>query len=165
MRILAPLSQLQSMHGCSHDTWDCINCSIAYVSLCHSGTYVSPDQTQSARESCTGPYVLVLRASLAALHANYNYVTHRLKVDYSPTHGVFGLPEHAQAAVVDVAYYYQNLANMMNFGLLDKDAVLPMIQTRIVNLWGAIKPFVEVERQPQGSCRADLDAEVARDIC
>jgi hypothetical protein len=80
-------------------------------------------------------------------HAHYNYVVHRLNVDYAPNHGVFGLPEHAQAAVIDIAYYYQNLANMMNFGLLDKDAVLPMIQTRIVNLWGAIRPFVEVERQ------------------
>ena len=82
-------------------------------------------------------------------HAHYNYVVHQLGAEYTPDHGIFGLPEHAQTAVIDVAYYYQNLANMMNFGLLDKAAVLPMIRTRLINLWCAIEPFVVTERQRQ----------------
>ncbi|WP_433506754.1 hypothetical protein ACQP04_09855 [Pseudonocardia halophobica] len=36
---------------------------------------------------------------------------------------------------------------MMEFGLLDRSEVLPMIRTRIVNLWAAIEPYVEIERQ------------------
>ncbi|MFC5948377.1 hypothetical protein ACFQH9_08835 [Pseudonocardia lutea] len=35
----------------------------------------------------------------------------------------------------------------MEFGLLDRSKVLAMIRTRIVNLWAALQPYVEVERQ------------------
>jgi hypothetical protein len=80
-------------------------------------------------------------------HANYNFIVHRLQAEHSPEDGVYGLPAYAQAAVIDIAYYYQNLANMMHFGLLDKRAILPMIRSRIINLWFAIKPFVEAERR------------------
>jgi hypothetical protein len=86
-------------------------------------------------------------------HANYNYVVHQLGNEFAPSRGIFGLPSAAQGAVVDVAYYYQNLANMMNFGLLDELEVLPMVRTRIINLWRAIEPFVVVERKrPAPAC-------------
>jgi hypothetical protein len=84
-----------------------------------------------------------------SFHAHYNYVVHRLAADYPAECGIYGLPENAQTAVVDVAYYYQNLANLMRFGLLDKVKVLPMIRTRIINVWAALEPYVRTERQRQ----------------
>jgi hypothetical protein len=37
----------------------------------------------------------------------------------------------------------------MRFGLLDKVKVLPMIRTRIINVWAALEPYVRTERQRQ----------------
>src|SRR4051812_6614692 len=100
------------------------------VSILSLGTsaYLTYRQIRLNRESKHGAALMALYSDLRSLgfHAHYNYVVHQLREDYTPCHGIFGLPGHAQAAVVDVAYYYQNLANMMHFGLLDQKAVLPM---------------------------------------
>jgi hypothetical protein len=121
---------------------------VSLISLCTSAI-LTYRQIRLGRHANHADALLGLYTELRKpqFHAHYNYVVHQLGLDYRPDGGIFGLPVHAQAAVVDVAYYYQNLANLMEFGLLDKTTVLPMIRTRIINLWLAIEPFVKAERQ------------------
>lgn len=121
---------------------------VSVIALCISA-FLTYRQIRLARHANHAPALIALYSELRSphFHARYNYVVTCLAAEHKPDLGIFGLPQDAQTAVLDVAYYYQNLANLMNFGLLDKDKVLPMIRTRLYHTWAAIEPFVEAERK------------------
>jgi hypothetical protein len=82
----------------------------------------------------------------AEFHDRYNYVVTRLRKEHDPELGIFGLPEPAKSAVLDIAYYHQTFAVLFALKILDESA-LPVLLWRIPKVWDSIEPYVTVERR------------------
>lgn len=100
----------------------------------------------------------------ASFHEEHDYVCARLQQEHAPDCGVRGLPHDAKQAFCNVVYYYQSLANLTVFKVVDEDLFLPLLRYRIATVWQAARPYVERERELRGSDGSYLSAfeELAR---
>jgi hypothetical protein len=79
-------------------------------------------------------------------HDRYNYVVTRLRKEHDPELGIFGLPEPAKSAVLDISYSHQTFAALFGLKILDESA-LPVLNWRILKVWDSIEPYATVERR------------------
>ena len=77
------------------------------------------------------------------------YVTTRLRSDHDPHLGISGLPDEVRRAVFDVGYFYQGVGMLRLQNILD-EAIVPTLHVRGTQVWEAIAPYVEREREIQG---------------
>ncbi|MBL7258640.1 hypothetical protein JKJ07_30445 [Actinoplanes sp. LDG1-01] len=75
------------------------------------------------------------------------YVEGRLAIEHDPSLGIADLPSPAKERVFNVAYYFQSLASMVIFDVVDADIVVYMMRHRVRRVWTAIEPFVLNERE------------------
>lgn len=73
------------------------------------------------------------------------FILHDLS-SYSPDAGISGLPPEARKRVYRVAYFFQQYAFYVGLGILSRQVVARVLRGRIIGVWDAIAPFVEVER-------------------
>jgi Domain of unknown function (DUF4760) len=121
---------------------------ISVLALCVS-VFIGFRQLRLARQANHVPVLLALLSELRSyqFHKNYNLVMSLNEKEYPSSCGIFGLPETMQTAVLDVAYHYQAIANLVELGILDEEPVLQMTRMRVFYTWKSVKPYVETERK------------------
>ncbi|HEV2372690.1 MAG TPA: hypothetical protein VGS19_11015 [Streptosporangiaceae bacterium] len=105
-------------------------------------TYLALHQNQIQRRAnylsaCTGMFA---GFRSAAFHDHYLFVTETLPSAYDPQLGISGLPEEARIAVYDMAYFFQNLAQLRLLRILDEE-IFAQLHIRIIRVWDAIAPI------------------------
>ncbi|WP_327187021.1 DUF4760 domain-containing protein [Streptomyces sp. NBC_01334] len=123
-------------------------------------TWLGMRQTRVSRHANNIQPMIALLAEFrsAAFHDQHDYVCARLQQEHAPDGGVRGLPHDAKAAFCNVVYYYQTLANLTVFRIVDEEVFLPLLRHRIVSVWQAARPYVERERELRGSDGSYLSA-------
>jgi len=129
-------------------------------------TWLGIRQTRVSRHTNNIQAMINLLAEFrsASFHDQHEYVCARLPQEHSPGVGVRGLPHDAKVAFCNVVYYYQSLANLTVFHIVDEELFLPLLRYRIISVWQAARPYVERERELRGSDGSYLSAfeELAR---
>ncbi|WP_406004977.1 hypothetical protein OG440_01470 [Streptomyces sp. NBC_00637] len=129
-------------------------------------TWLGVRQTRISRHANNIQAMINLLAEFrsAGFHDQHDYVCARLQQEHAADGGVRGLPYDAKAAFCNVVYYYQSLANLTVFKIVDEEIFLPLLRYRIVSVWQAARPYVERERELRGSDGSYLSAfeELAR---
>ncbi|MDR6979102.1 hypothetical protein J2X68_005836 [Streptomyces sp. 3330] len=123
-------------------------------------TWLGIRQTRLSRHANNIQAMINLLAEFrsASFHDQHDYVCARLGQEHAPSGGVSGLPHDAKEAFCNVVYYYQSLANLTVFGIVDQELFLPLLRYRIVTVWQAARPYVERERELRGSDGSYLSA-------
>jgi hypothetical protein len=111
-------------------------------------TLLSLRQQKIARQASHIPTFLSLMSEFrhAEFHARFDYIASHLRDEHPTSLGVFGLPDPARMAVLDIAFFLQTAVMFVAYDLLDKDKVIAFLHSRLVVTWAAIEPYVEVER-------------------
>ncbi|MFD9436363.1 hypothetical protein [Streptomyces sp. NPDC060002] len=124
---------------------------IAVVAVAVS-TWLGMRQTRISRQANNIQAMIDLLAEFrsASFHDQHDYVCARLRQEHAPDGGVRGLPHDAKEAFCNVVYYYQSLANLTVFRIVDEEVFLPLLRYRIVSVWQAARPYVERERELRG---------------
>lgn len=92
---------------------------------------------------------LLKQCQTMEFHDHYRYVTTQLKAEHDPKLGISGLPDDARRAVYDIAYFFHSVGILVLLRFLD-DRILPAMRPRVINVWEAIEPYVEHEREILG---------------
>ncbi|MFF3207482.1 hypothetical protein [Streptomyces sp. NPDC002962] len=123
-------------------------------------TWLGMRQTRISRHANNIQPMIDLLAEFrsAAFHDQHDYVCSRLPQEHAPDGGVRGLPHDAKAAFCNVVYYYQTLANLTVFRIVDEEVFLPLLRHRILGVWEAARPYVERERELRGRDGSYLSA-------
>lgn len=121
------------------------------VSMCAllTSTLLGARQIRVMRDANHVPAIIELLSEFRSreFHDDYQYIITNLRAEHDPELGISGLPESARTAVLNVAYYYQVFAFLIGFEILDETKVLAVLRIRIINTWGALKPYAMVERK------------------
>lgn len=64
--------------------------------------------------------------------------------------GFEGVPPDLRDDLYEVAYYYQALAYMTEWGVVSRRITVHQVHYRLLQTWDAILPFVEAERRQRG---------------
>ncbi|WP_157430524.1 DUF4760 domain-containing protein [Actinomadura macra] len=115
-------------------------------------TYLAHRQVTLMHRSAYLPVYLAFLNEFRSMefHDRYRFVCERLPHEHEPGNGLSGLPDEARRAVLDIAYYFQNLILVWRLSLLDEQ-VLATMGIRFLRVWDAIAPFVERERELMGA--------------
>ncbi|GAA4928816.1 hypothetical protein HD597_004400 [Nonomuraea thailandensis] len=110
-------------------------------------------QIRTAEHANHIPVVIDLLTEFRSLKFNedYYYVCNDLCAQHDPRLGISGLPEDAKEAVYSVAYYFQTFASLIAMRVVDKRATMTLLYRRVVQVWGALEPYVLREREIRGT--------------
>src|SRR5437868_12579516 len=88
-------------------------------------TYLAHRQVTLMRRASYLPVYLAFLNEFRSMefHDRYRFVCERLPVEYEPDNGLSGLPDDARRAVLDIAYYFQNLNLVWRLSLLDEKVI------------------------------------------
>ncbi|MDT3399053.1 hypothetical protein RKE29_20795 [Streptomyces sp. B1866] len=75
-----------------------------------------------------------------------DYVVNRLRAEHSPEGGIMALPEQPRNALWNVAFMYESIGMMHELGMMDSRIALGVFHFRVIQVWEAIRPFVQQER-------------------
>jgi len=130
--------------------WNVVAVALSALALACS-TFLAVQQSVLMRRANHIPAYIDLTRQFRSLHFNdhYRFVVERL-AEFDAQLGISGLPEEARAAVYDVAGLFQGIATLRLLDLLDK-RIDAMVQYRTLRIWAALAPFVERERELQGT--------------
>ena len=108
-----------------------------------ASTFLTVGQLRLLRQTNHLPPIIELLSEFRSskLHDNFAYVTTRLREEHDPELSIFELPEPARSTVIDTAYYYQTIASLVGFGVLD-ERIIVVIRTRIIRVWESIEPYL-----------------------
>jgi hypothetical protein len=81
-------------------------------------------------------------------HRDYAYVCQELPKQ-SSEHGISGLAEEAQRRIYNIGYLFQLYAILAQLDIVDHRFVGALLRRRYVEVWAALRPFVERERELQ----------------
>ncbi|MGI8334779.1 DUF4760 domain-containing protein [Actinomadura scrupuli] len=117
-----------------------------------SSSYLAMQQKSVQRRANFVPAYMQMLTELRStgFHDHYQYVCTRLQAEHDPELGLSGLPEQARQAVYDVAYFFQGFAMLRLTRIIDDDTMVSM-HVRVVRAWDAIAPYVEREREINGT--------------
>lgn len=104
-------------------------------------------QTRTSRNASQVPVLLDLIYHTRTLEFRRNEQDLWVKLkDYDASRGVSGLPDDIRDRALETALFYQHLAYLVAFKIVDHDlAVLP-VHNRLRKSWNALEPFVLAER-------------------
>jgi hypothetical protein len=131
--------------------WNVIAIVLSALALA-SSTIIAVRQSALMHRSNHIPTYVDMAGEFRSLEFNnhYRFITERLAAEYDPQLGISGLPDDAREAIYNVAGLFQSIASLRLLGILDERATV-MFQVRIVRAWSALAPFVERERELQGT--------------
>ncbi|MEV6195693.1 hypothetical protein AB0M19_25195 [Streptomyces sp. NPDC051920] len=116
-----------------------------------AAVWFARQQVRIAREANHLPVLVELLGQFrnVELNEHFIYVCTKLHEEHPPElgQGISGLPRPAKEAVYDVAYYLQTFAGMSTWGITSEQQVAGMLNSRILQTWNAIAPYVEKERE------------------
>jgi hypothetical protein len=75
-----------------------------------------------------------------------SYVESKLLMEHAPQAGLSGLPVDVKNTVLNVIYFYQYVAVVSILDICDNDIMTHYFGPRVVVIWQALSPFIEVER-------------------
>ena len=132
--------------------WNVIAIALSALALLCT-TVIALQQSVLMRRANQIPAYINMTEQFRSMHFNdhYRFIMQHL-AEYDPQLGISGLPDDAREAVYDVAGLFQGIAHLRLFGILD-ERVDAMVQVRTLRIWAALAPFVERERELQGTGR------------
>ncbi|EIV92633.1 DUF4760 domain-containing protein [Frankia sp. QA3] len=65
---------------------------------------------------------------------------------HSPSQGLAGLPEPVRKKSLDVAYFFNSIACLVKYGVVDEKFVMAIQHFAILNSWEALRPYIMAER-------------------
>lgn len=117
-------------------------------------------QTRTSRNASQVPVLLdlIYHTRTLEFRRNEQDLWARLR-DCDASSGVTGLPDDIRDRALEIALFYQHLAYLVAFKIVDHDlAVLP-VHNRLRKSWNALQPFVLAERSLGGGSFSDYLAE------
>lgn len=108
---------------------------------------------QDQKTKSAGDFAAVLEVYLRDVRSkeyqdDQSYVVSQLTLDHpQPGITVSGLPERERNAVWNVAFLYESIGMMYKLGVMDRRIAIGLFHFRIIQVWEAITPFVQAERQ------------------
>jgi hypothetical protein len=86
--------------------------------------------------------------------------------DKDPLKGFGGIPTPLRTYVYDICLFYQTVAYLVNFKVVDDELVYTALHYRILRTWSSVEPFVHGERAIRGGEHTFLNSfeTVAQDI-
>jgi hypothetical protein len=132
-------------------TYDIIAIALSMAALATSAFLALQHHGEQRRANLL-PYYTKLLDDLRTLefHDHYRYVCTQLHNDHDPQLGISGLPDDARRAVYDVAYLFQGIG-MLRLLSIVSDQVMTTFDVRVVQVWDAVAPYVERERETNGT--------------
>jgi hypothetical protein len=117
-----------------------------------SSTYLALQQSVTQRRANHLPAVVELLNNFRSVefNDNYEYVCSELRNEHDPMMGISNLPRPARRAFYDVTYLYQSMGTLRLFGIID-DTLMKVTRFRVIQLWDAVRPYVERERELRGT--------------
>ena len=127
-------------------------------------TFLALRQAALLKDSNLLPVTMELLAEFrnAEFHDRYRFVVEKLREEYEPELGVFGFPEPARCAVLDIAYYFQTFAALEGFGIVYEPEMLRNLNTktvlnvRAIEVWECVGPYVLVERARSPGAESEM---------
>ena len=115
--------------------------------------WVGLRQVRRQREANFVPLLMGLLEAFRTeqFHHDYEVVCKRLPRDHDPAFGLRALPADVRGSFVRVVYLYQQFAMLVELKLLAYDDVARVAGHRMTEIWAAIEPFVQVDRQDPDS--------------
>ena len=77
-------------------------------------------------------------------------VWHSLPGNEDPSKGFGGIPTPLRTYAYDICLYYQTVAYLVNFKMLDSELAYTALHYRVLRTWSSVKPFVHGERIIRG---------------
>jgi hypothetical protein len=77
-------------------------------------------------------------------------IWHSLPGNEDPSKGFGGIPTPLRTYAYDICLYYQTVAYLVNFKLLDHELAYTALHYRILRTWSSVEPFVRGERAIRG---------------
>jgi hypothetical protein len=75
------------------------------------------------------------------------FIEQCLAAQCDPSAGLHGLPFDVKARVFNVAGFYQSVAALAAFDLVDREKIILLLGRRALRAWIALEPFIEAERE------------------
>ena len=70
--------------------------------------------------------------------------------DKDPSKGFGGIPTPLRTYVYDICLFYQTVAYLVNFKVVDDELIYTALHYRILRTWSSVEPFVHGERVIRG---------------
>jgi hypothetical protein len=74
------------------------------------------------------------------------YIEQELAKDCDPSLGISGLPLEAKEKVTHVASFYQSVAALAVFDIVDREKIVFMLGRRALCSWNFLAPYIQAER-------------------
>ena len=85
-------------------------------------------------------------------------IWHSLPGDKDPAKGFGGIPTPLRTYAYDICLYYQTVAYLVNFKMLDNELAYTALHYRILRTWSSVEPFVRGERAIRGGKNTFLNS-------
>jgi hypothetical protein len=101
------------------------------------------------------------------MHRNEQRILERLSSGSIPEDVPFSaMPDEIQDSLYSVCHYYQMVAYLVFFGVLDRQMAYLALHFRVITMWRVIEPHVYAERTVRGDPYSFLNAfELLADFC
>lgn len=120
--------------------------SLASLAVALLAAVFSYRQVWQAKVANSIPVVLGLLGEFTETRRERYFVIQELS-GYDPAMGVWGLPDDARESVLRVLHYLDHLGLLVAEGLADEKAIAGFVGDAIVDLWLALEPYVQSERE------------------
>jgi len=75
------------------------------------------------------------------------FVQQRLAAEHEPTLGISGLPLEAKQRVLHILSFYQSVAALAVFDIVDRNKIVFMVGRRALRTWHELEPFIRTDRK------------------
>lgn len=102
----------------------------------------------TSRDSHTRTALMSLNAEFRTdgFQLSLDYVLHRLAAEFTPDHGISGLPLEARVHVYRVGHLYGDYGVLAVLPTADREPILSYVHGRVLEAWEKLQPYAEEER-------------------
>ncbi len=102
----------------------------------------------TSRDSNTRAALMSLNAEFRtdAFQQSLDYVLHRLAADFTPEHGISGLPSEVRVHVYRVGHLYGDYGILAVLPTADREPILSYVHGRVLEAWEKLQPYAAAER-------------------
>lgn len=115
-------------------------------------SFLALRQSRLMRDANQLPVVIDLFRELRAdtFITREQEIWHSLPGEQDPSKGFGGIPTPLRTYAYDICLYYQTVAYLVNFKMLDNELAYTALHYRILRTWSSVEPFVRGERAIRG---------------
>ncbi|MFI7547832.1 hypothetical protein [Actinoplanes sp. NPDC049599] len=102
----------------------------------------------TSRDSHTRTTLMSLNAEFRtdSFQHSLDYVLRHLAADFTPDHGISGLPLEARVHVYRVGHLYGDYGILAVLPTADRELILSYVHGRVLEAWKKLQPYAEQER-------------------